>query len=485
MAFTRFFKLATTSYRLVKHSIKTCGSSVLLPVAIFAYSSLALSVDFQPEYESEPKTQVGLEQPESSLSLDQQIKLIDLEILLLKAELAQKNAQEDQVRAYLSELNVQADGVDLPLNLQSRIAALKLYLNQSVQAQGEVAPAFAFKPGRILAVLPMSGPYAQAGKEIYEGLKSSLKSTYPDDSLEVLDSNIYDSMFEAWEWIRLYQPTFIFGPLINENVEALNHLELNTPMLVFNELKKTSSLVKSFVPLSNRDAVDKLVSLIETSHYQRIIVLTDDSDNSQALMADFKSRWLEQSLVYPVDIQEQSIVSNVDQALEKSVNSIKSISRKAWLQRTIQSPVQFTERPRQDLELVISFLPYRLAMQISPILEYYQLSSIPHIWLPSKRPSIDEFTASLPFWQATSAILPASYVHSIKQNKENSDQNKPVGIFYALGEVAAKAVIETAGQHSKVMNTQLGQLTLDENQDFHFYPDIYWLDTGVFEKLTD
>lgn len=483
MAFIQFSKTVSTSWCLVKLLIKTCGRTGLLPVAIFAYSLPALSVDFQPELES--KNQVGLEQPESSLSLDQQIKLIDLEILLLKAELAQKNAQKDQVRAYLSEFRVQGAGIELPLNLQNRMAALKLYLNQSVQAHEETAQVFVFKPDRILAVLPMSGPYAQAGQKVYEGLKSSLKSIYPDSNLEVLDSNIYDSMFEAWEWIRLYQPTFIFGPLIKENVEALNHLELNAPMLVFNELENPSPLVKSFVPLSNRDAVDKLVSLVKKAHYQRIIVLTDDSDNSQALMNDFKSHWSEQSLVYPVDIQEQPIVSNVDQALEKSVNSIKSISRKAWLQRTIRSPIQFTERPRQDLELVVSFLPYRLAMQISPILEYYQLSSVPHIWLPSKRPSVDEFTSSLPFWQATSAILPVSYARSVKQNKENADSNKHVGIFYALGEVAAKAVIETTRQHSMVMNTQLGQLTLDESQNLHFYPDIYWLDTGVFEKLTD
>lgn len=464
----------------LKKSFGLLGRAVLLPLAIFAYSTHALSFDV-PVEQTLPSDESS---PPANLSLDQQIKLIDLEILLLKAELAHKNAQADQVQAYLSELKTQAEGVELPSNIQDRMMALQHYLSQS-NPVGEVPKAFAFKPERVLAVLPMSGPYSRAGQELYDGLKSSLKSTYPEASLEVLDSNIYDSMFEAWEWIRLYQPSFIFGPLVKENVEALNALEPNVPMLVFNEVKKPNALIKSFVPLSNKDAVDKLVDLVKEAHYQRIVVLTDDSDSSQALMSDFKNYWSEQKMDYPVDIQEQPVVSNVDQALEKAVNSSQSSARKAWLQRTIRSAIQFTERPRQDLELVVSFLPYRLAMQISPLLEYYHLNAIPHYWLPSQRPSVDEFVASLPFWQATSAILPVSYARSIKQNDKNTDQNNQIGIFYALGELAAKTVIETTRRHSMVMNTQLGQLTLDEDQNIHFYPEIYWLDTGVFEKLTD
>lgn len=478
---TRILNGILTQICCFKHDCKSYGRLIFLPVAIFAYSLPVSAVDvFQPQSKKDESVSASV----SNLSLDQQIQLIDLEILLLKAELAQKNAQVDQVRAYLSELEAQVKGIELPSNIQDRVVALQNYLDHSNHDQ-EDPQAFAFNPERVLALLPMSGPYAMAGQEIYDGLKSSLKVTYPDSDLEVLDSNIYDSMFEAWEWIRLYQPSFIFGPLVKKNVEALNALKLNAPMLVFNEIKEPSALIKTLVPLSNKDAVDKLVSLVKKAHYQRIVVLTNESESSQALVTEFKSHWSEQEMDYPVEIQEQQVVSNVDQALEKAVNSTQSMARKSWLQRTIRSPIQFTERPRQDLELVISFLPYRLAMQISPLLEYYHLNSIPHYWLPSQRPSVDEFIASLPFWQATSVILPVSYARSVKQNNEQSNQNKEIGIFYALGEVAARAVIETTRQHLMVMNTQLGQLTLGEDQSFHFYPEVYWLDTGVFEKLTD
>ncbi|QBZ83514.1 Penicillin-binding protein activator LpoA [Hydrogenovibrio crunogenus] len=480
MSLVYCIKQALSLFFLPNKLFGLLGRTVLLPLAIFAYSAVALSFDVP----AKQTQQLDENSPPANLSLDEQIQLIDLEILLLKAELAHKNGQTDQVQTYLSELKTQAQGIELPSNIQDRMTVLQDYLNQS-KPSDEASATFAFKPGRVLAVLPMSGPYSRAGQELYEGLKSSLKSMYPEEKLEVLDSNIYDSMFEAWEWIRLYQPSFIFGPLVKENVEALSALELSIPMLVFNEIKKPNALAKSFVPLSNKDAVDKLVDLVKEGHYQRIAVLTDESDSSKALMADFKNHWPEQESDYPVYIQEQPVVSNVDQALERAVNSRQSTARKSWLQRTVRSPIQFTERPRQDLELVISFLPYRLAMQVSPLLEYYHLNSIPHYWLPSQRPSVDEFAASIPFWQATSAILPVSYARSIKQNNKNTDQIGQIGIFYALGELAARTVIETTQKHSMVMNTQLGQLTLDENQNYHFYPEIYWLDTGVFEKLTD
>ncbi len=426
--------------------------------------------------------------PSANLTLDQQIQMIDVEILLLKAELAQKNLQVSQVGVYLSELKALLPIESLSSQMQDRVARLQAYYDSAQLTTLPSTTGFRFNARKMLALLPMTGPYSQAGQAVYQGLQDAFHDMPMPYDLDVLDTNIYDSMFEAWEWVRLYQPSFIFGPLQKAHVAELKNLDLHTPVLAFNELQETETrdALRALAPSSMADSVTSLVRYLQNSHARRIVVLTDGDDKSEALVKRFKETLApEDDSAFPVKIVEVTkIESHVDEALERALHAQQSQGRKGWLQHTIAHSLVFEERPRQDVDVVVSFLPYRLAMQVSPLLEYYHLNALAHYWLPSDLPPADQLMTSLPYWQSTSAILPSYYAAQVQKKQSSTAADSGVGIFYALGQLAAKAVVNLTQENVHVMRSELGDLSVDSEQHFHFYPDVYWLDTGVFERLT-
>ncbi|WP_068649227.1 hypothetical protein [Thiomicrospira sp. XS5] len=422
------------------------------------------------------------------LTLDQQIQMIDVEILLLKAELAQKNQQVSQVGVYLTELKTLLSAESLSPKMQARFARLQAYYDSAQQVlQPPSAGQFHFNPKKMLALLPMSGPYSQAGQAVYQGLQDAFHEMPMPYDLEVLDTNIYDSMFEAWEWVRLYQPSFIFGPLQKSHVAELKALDLHTPVLAFNEAEKLDvrDAMRVLSPSSSTDALASLMTYLQESHAQRIVLLSDGDKKSQALVKHFEALLEQTDVLLPIQVVNVTkIDSHVDAALEQALHAQQSQGRKGWLQHTIGHRLEFEERPRQDLDVVVSFLPYRLAMQVSPLLEYYHLNALAHYWLPSELPPVNQLVTSLPYWQSTSAILPSYYAALIQKKQSSKISDSGVGIFYALGQLAAKAVVNLTQENTHVTRSELGDLSVDSEQRFHIYPDVYWLDTGVFERLT-
>lgn len=426
-----------------------------------------------------------------SPNFDQQIQLIDAEIWLLKAELAQKNGDREQVKSYLKNLGTSFPKERMPDHFSYRIEKLNYYLNLTSEAASQINfTEYAFNPSRMLALLPMSGEYAEAGLAIYQAMVAELEAVAPSFSLEVLDTNIYDSMHEAWEWVQLYQPSFIFGPLQKEKVLALEQLSIQTPMLVFNEAHFTDPSVKFLTPHSSQGQINKLATLLGNGVYRRVIVLTDGSVRSQNLFHQFQTTWQalhrEASHNGSPILVEQQVLSYLDKALEQALHGQNSEIRKGWLQKVVQTPIQSLTRPRQDIDLIVSFLPYRLAMQVTPLLAYYRLNHLSHYWVPSTLPSVEALLRSLPFWQGTTAIFPSYYTESLKaKNKDIDPLKDQVGIFPALGTTAIKTVTRLSFDQPNVIQTELGILSLDASGRLHLLPDLVWMDLGVFEKLED
>ncbi|PLA74918.1 hypothetical protein CYQ88_03170 [Hydrogenovibrio sp. SC-1] len=427
---------------------------------------------------------------EKGPDFDQQIQLIDAEIWLLKAELAQKNGDVVRVKHYLEKIDVLFSSNRLPNQFISRIEQLKHYLTLIDQASpsGPKNIPYRFAPHRMLALLPMTGLFAQAGQEIYQAMVTEFQLIAPQYSIEVLDTNIYDSMQAVWEWVELYQPSFIFGPLQKDNVHQLASLKIDIPVLAFNEAAFSKPYVKFLTPHSSLSLVQKMVSLMGNGVYRRVMVLTDDSTRSKTMYQQLLQTWAaEQSLEDEVVAQifhQQSVSSHVDKAMEKVVQGDQSEIRRNWLQKILQTSVHYVPRTRGDIDMIISFLPYDSAMQVTPLLAYYQLNHVPHYWVPSKLPATGELIRSLPFWQGTSAIFPSYYTKFLNTKNDDKDYlNNQVGIFPALGSSAIKAVTRLSLEQPNAIQTELGILSLDAMGRLHLSPDLVWIDKGGFEKL--
>lgn len=461
-------------------------SSLLAAItATFAlFSQPTLSIDFY-----DPVAPVV--EPLSEANSKQQLQLLDLEILVLKAELAQKSAEPLAVKNYLQEIAAMP-GAE---SLSERINRLKNYLQNQPDAFAAPKVPFVFNPDNPVVLLPLSGPYQTAGNQILAGLESR----FPYITLNVIDTAIYDTAQELWELVRLYQPSFIFGPLRPKFAQAFAEIDTQIPTLMFNEVATPHTQVRFLSP-SRSAQMTNVVNRFYEQGYRKILLLSSSKDTPQ-LQAFINAA---DKITDPerFNIVKAPFKISIDQALEQGLGALGSIGRHVWLQKTIGERLQESIRARQDIDLVVSFLPFRSALQVTPILSYYHLNQVLHVWIPSDLPSAEVFASNLPFWQSTLALLPDFYINQVTEflskkalfvnanqpnaviNLAEESQMEPVGIFYALGHVAAEIVQEMTVSPLHQIPTSLGRVRWDDDKNIQIIPRYYWLDKGVIREQT-
>lgn len=485
----------------------------ILPMASFASQKTAwqelLTIQPSNSIGSQPVTQGDL--PQNPLTsdaqtvqndyLENQVDRIDQEIIILRAELARKNNNLNQVKIYINQLNRM---VVLPV-FQKRLAVLKLYLTmakRSSQTSSDSSSSNALdsylyvgsieplkfpdvsEKSIIVVLLPLTGPYEQAGNRVLSGLTDALEAVSFQGSLAVFDTAIYKTVFELWEIVKYYDPDFIFGPLQKQTAQQWQALNSGIPTFYFNSMDHLFGHERAFSP-SKSKGLDQILSIMNNSQFQNVLVLTDSSESSKKLEAEFYQAW--SSLNSRGQYQHQSIERTVGQSIETAMNVNRSKGRYRWLQKMAGSTFKFTPRPRHDFDAVVTFIPLNKAIQVSPILDFHQLTQVTHIWYPNQTPSLDSLRNSLSSWQQTYAVLPVYTQAELALNKSNPQQEERNGLFYALGQVAVEIVRNPTisdGQNLHI-NTEFGAVSSNTIGQFHLLPVVYWVDQGVFEHVTE
>ncbi len=409
--------------------------------------------------------------------VDAQIKLIDIEVLILRAEMARKNGQSQVVQGLLNQLAK----LNPPNSFLSRIEALKFYLT--------IAPAvilketaFYFDTQNIAVLLPLTGTYAKAGNEILRGIESKMPEEF---SLEIIDTAMYANAFELWELVNLYQPSFIFGPLKKNLVAGMVGLNTGVPSLMFNQIPKKLLTNKSYIKYlspSRLDDVSSLMKQILAQNYQSILMVIGLDSRSQQLAKHFERAWSKLPVEEQFEIIKRPADKSMDKLLYQVLGAEFSTGRASWLQRTIDTPLDSRIRSRQDIQAVISFVPYRMAIQISPLLAYYDLRSVSHIWFPASLPSAKVFSKTLPFWYETQAILPFHQAQNLQSYLKDSSIKPDVGIFYALGETAVQMVKKITTLNINQAITSVGKIAMTPEGSLIIKPGFYWLDANEMIK---
>ena len=416
-----------------------------------------------------------------------EVKRLDQEILILRAEMSKKNGDIKQVRHYLSELNRQ---YIIPA-FQGRVDALKKYVASSPEFS--FLSFFSFSKtidfplndtNSVVAILlPITGDYGTVGLELQESLQNGLAEAGFQGKLIALDSALYDSAFEMWEVLKYYQPSFIFGPLKKQRVAEWQQLNTGVSTLYFNEVGSLGSGEYSLSP-SKQSGLEQVFQVLNQAHYQKILVLSNDSVASQKLEQAFQQAWLTSNS--PEDYVLQNIDKNVGQAIDKGLKVQSSKGRYLWLQSVLKQPLEFAPRVRKDIEVVISFIPETQAIQVAPYLNFLPLEqAITHVWYPSKTPSLNYLQANLDAWRQTFAILPLSLPRDFIKNPAVKTNKTKNGLFYALGRVAIEIVKkpDVSSSVDILVDTEYGTYVRDSNGQFNLLPFIYWADSGVFEKF--
>ncbi|WP_178861236.1 penicillin-binding protein activator [Thiomicrorhabdus cannonii] len=452
--------------RLRQQALKRCFGVALNVIALYVpAASLADTVPLPPS------------------ALQEQIEQIDQEIVLLRAELAEGNGERAEVERYLRQLRA----MTLPAAFTERVQRLERFLAQSERI--ELQPSNAetvFKlpdtSSTVVVLLPLSGDFAVAGERVLAGLRAQWPFSKP---FEVLDSALYDNLFELWELVKLYAPDFIIGPLTRDQAQAWQALKTGIPTLYLNQLDVYEAYEKALSP-SKSDGLRQLHSFVNSYALQHILLLSENSQAAKNLQQKIQQAGSSLGSGADVWLETEVVEQSLDQSVRRVLNVRSSEGRKNWLQATLQTELEFEPRARQDIDAVISFLPLEAAMQVQPMLAFYHLNEALNLWYPPGFPSASDLLASLPFWQQTYAFLPPNSVHNTPSAPADHNQDDKTGLLYALGELAAKLVNqpEALKPAQWLGESPIGDLITTADGQLALLPKVYWLDDKSVQPIT-
>lgn len=421
----------------------------------------------------------SLAEPEASQQ--EHIRLIDYEILLLRAEIALRNAQRGLFLQYMQQLGQQKT----PPQFVARLEQLRQQLAQiDVREDAEVVQIgfdTANKAQNIVILLPLSSAYAEAGQAILEPIQQA----YADRRVYVLDSDLYEDMTELWELVKLFSPDLIIGPLERNKAEAFYAQNVQTPSVIFTSIQAHYPYLRSLAP-SAVSYLKGLEPLLTEVDWHRIGWVTDSSPLSEDFVVELAAFYSAQGIDDSV-VRTEPLQAGVDRTLSRLFGVEQSNARKNWLQRTLGRQLEFDAYVRADKRLVVAFLSHQQAIQLSPLLDYYG-RNLPVIWVPSQLPEMRMFKASLDSWQSTHALLPSHFVFEYRQPDQKSDENINVGLFHAMGEMTIEMVRRSAqgldGVQPEPFVTKLGLVQLTERGQYYFLPELFELKQGRVNRAS-
>lgn len=414
---------------------------------------------------------------------DSRIRLIDYEILLLKAEIAYRNAELGAFVQHMQQLESQKT----PQQFVSRFD----YLQQQMQLIDTEAPqprvefSGAADAQNIVVLLPLSGPYAEAGQAIL----APIQQAFANKKVYVIDTELYSDMAELANLVNLFNPDLIVGPLERHKAEPFLQNNINKPVLLFTSVEQDYPHVRSLASSAQANAV-ALEPLLNRVKSQYVGWLVDKSALSDPFIAQVERQFnqpdqsdLDAQMQPSMVIEPELLKGGVDKSLARLVGAEQSSARINWLRRTIDRSIESIQYVRQDKSLLIAAVPHQQAIQLAPLMGYYGFN-YPIIWVPTQLPDLKTFNLSLSSWQKTYVLLPRYFVYEQAMSDKKNQENVNVGLFSALAEVAVEMIRRSEQPMPYEINSQIGRIEVKSDGQYYLLPELFELNNGRMKRIS-
>ncbi|QCU90503.1 penicillin-binding protein activator [Thiomicrorhabdus sediminis] len=419
----------------------------------------------------------------------QHVNRLDQEILILRAEMAKRRGEWPQLKHYLSILEKQpilpefAPRVEQLKHFKPEQSPLDKILSFFGVSDTPSLPLHD-RNAVVAIVLPLSGAYASAGEPLQRAIQEGLTEAGFTGKLVSIDSELYDSVYDIWNTLKYYEPSFIFGPLQKEMVANWQLLDTGVTTFYFNEVLRLGSKEFALAP-SKLVGLEQLFQIINDNAYQHVMVISDKSDQAQLLKNSFAQAW--KDLNRPFYLESHTIDGNVGRTLDKAFDMQASKDRALWVEHSLNRHLSFEKRARRDIDLVVSFVDQHQAIQVSPYLNYLPIPAMyTHVWYPSQMPNLNYLLNNLDAMSQTLAILPFYLAENRVLKQQHSEQELKIGLFYALGRVATEIVKKSdlSSSVDSLVNTEFGSYVRNAQGQFHLLPMVYWADQASIQRLS-
>lgn len=278
------------------------------------------------------------------------------------------------------------------------------YLPQSIVDLQNSKP---YQPDSIALLLPMSGPLAQAGGAIREGLMAAYYETMKK-KLHVPRIQFYDSANSDPVKLALQAEAegaeLIIGPLSRNAVEkAVSNRQITIPQLTLNYINDATLTVNLTykMGIAAQDEAKQSAQRAWQDGFRNPVMLIPDDDWGQRVATAFAQEWqlLGGNLLSTVHYTEKGDFNKTASTL-LLIN--ESQQRANNLQRILKKKLNFTPRRRHDIDMIFMAATAANGRQLKPALDFYFAYDIPvyttsSIYSGQQNPSKDHDLSGIRF----------------------------------------------------------------------------------------
>lgn len=223
-------------------------------------------------------------------------------------------------------------------------------LPEALQQQLSLKP---YQPQRIAVLLPLAGQFQQHAKAIQYGLlAAATNENNSQRQLIFIDSQ--QSLPELQQQLAAQQIDFVIGPLLREQVEAVNQLtDWHYPTLFLNsrDSRWQTQPDRFYFALNMEDEAAQMAQLFAQKNYKRPVVISARNSISQRMQQHFSQQW--QALGHTVPESHQfDAKEELEALITKLLETDSSRERIRLISGLIPGKVESEAHSRQDIDAI-------------------------------------------------------------------------------------------------------------------------------------
>lgn len=223
-------------------------------------------------------------------------------------------------------------------------------LPESLQQQLALEP---YQPQRIAVLLPLAGQFQQHAKAIQYGLLAAATGEHSKQrQLIFIDSQ--QPLPELQQQLAAQQIDFVIGPLLREQVEAVNQLaDWSYPTLFLNsrDSRWQSRADRFYFALNMEDEAAQMAQLFAQKNYKRPVVISSRNNISQRMQQHFAQQW--QALGHSAPESHQfDAKEELEALITRLLETDSSRERIRLISGLITGKVESEAHSRQDIDAI-------------------------------------------------------------------------------------------------------------------------------------
>ncbi|WP_229833558.1 penicillin-binding protein activator [Alishewanella longhuensis] len=210
-----------------------------------------------------------------------------------------------------------------------------------------------YQPKRIAVLLPLAGQFQQHAKAIQYGLlAAATQENSSQRQLIFIDSQL--PLPELQQQLTAQQIDFVVGPLLREQVEAVNQLtDWHYPTLFLNSRDNRWSPQpdRFYFALNMEDEATQMAQLFSQKNYKRPVVISARNSISQRMQQQFARQW--QTLGHGIPESHQfDAKEELEALITKLLETDSSRERIRLISSLIPGKVESEAHSRQDIDAI-------------------------------------------------------------------------------------------------------------------------------------